>query len=98
MSLTKRCTRRCRRCTRRQGEFPAYVIWWVADGHIPDWHEAYERHEHHEHLHQHGATAFAFDFKHPFDAEGYPTQVDRPAAKAIAQSFTRESEPSQGEH
>jgi hypothetical protein len=64
--------------------FPAYVLWWVADDHVSDWHEAYARHEH---LHQHGATAVAFDFKHPFDAEGSPLQVDRLVAKSIAQSL-----------
>ena len=67
-----------------KGAFPPYVIWWVADDHIPDWHEAYQRHEH---LHQHGATAFAFDFKQPFDSEGNPVEVDRSAAKSISQAF-----------
>jgi hypothetical protein len=64
-----------------KGAWPAYTLWWVDDDHIPDWHEAYERHHH---LHQHGATAFAFDFKQPFDAAGQP--VDRILAKSIAQS------------
>jgi len=69
-----------------KASWPAYTLWWVADHHVPDWHEAYERHEH---LHQHGATAFAFDFKHPFDAAGQPIQVDRVLAKAMAQSFSQ---------
>lgn len=66
-----------------KAQFPAYVLWWVDDDHVPDWREAYERHEH---LHQHGATAFAFDFKHPFDAVGNPAQVDRVLAKSLAQN------------
>ena len=64
--------------------FPPYVIWWVNDEHVPDWGEAYARHEH---LHQHGATAFAFDFKHPFDAAGSPAQINRAAAKSLGASL-----------
>jgi hypothetical protein len=69
----------------RKESFPAYAIWWVDDDHIPDWIEAYQRHGH---LHKHGATAFAFDFKHPFDTVGNPVEVDRGAAKSIAQSLS----------
>ena len=64
--------------------WPTYALWWVDDDHIPDWHEAYERHHS---LNQHGATAFAFDFKQPFDAAGQPIQVDRMLAKSIGQSL-----------
>lgn len=67
-----------------KGAFPPYVLWWVADDYIPDWLEAYARLEH---LHEHGSTAYAFDFKQPFDAEGTAVQVDRVLAKSIGQSL-----------
>ena len=54
--------------------YPTYVAWWVADDHLPTWHEAAE---HLEHLHDHGPTAAAFSFKHPFDAQGAPTVLDQ---------------------
>ena len=42
--------------------WPPYVLWWVADDHRPDWHEAIARFEL---LHDRGPTADAFDFKSP---------------------------------
>ncbi|MBI5708623.1 MAG: DUF3291 domain-containing protein [Armatimonadetes bacterium] len=53
---------------------PTYVAWWVADGHTPDWNEAGDRIDH---LHENGSTAFAFDFKAPFDADGRPMEIDK---------------------
>lgn len=55
-------------------QWPAYVAWWVADDHIPDWVEAAERHEH---LHDHGSTPFAFDFKQPFDCNAQPVKLHK---------------------
>jgi hypothetical protein len=58
---------------RRRGEWfepsrwPTYVAWWVDDDTTPSWVDAAT---HLEHLHSNGPTAFAFDFHHPFDAEG----------------------------
>lgn len=49
--------------------WPVYVAWWVADDEAPSWEEAMARLDH---LHQHGATAQAFDFKSPFDFAGNP--------------------------
>ena len=54
--------------------WPTYVAWWVADDHTPSWVEACQRLEH---LNDHGSTAFAFDFKKPFDAQGQPTRVKK---------------------
>lgn len=59
-----------------KGEFPIYVAWWVADDHIPTWTEACERIDY---LHQNGASPHAFDFRHPFDAEGQPVKIRRKA-------------------
>src|SRR5579864_3632763 len=60
--------------------WPAYVAWWVADGHTPDWHEATVRLEH---LHDHGPTAFAFHFKQAFGSDGHPVELDRTRVKAL---------------
>lgn len=58
--------------------WPPYVLWWVAPDRTPLWAEGVERLEH---LNDHGPSAFAFDFKQPFDAHGQPTAVDRTALK-----------------
>jgi Domain of unknown function (DUF3291) len=52
--------------------------WWVPDDRTPDWHEAKARHEH---LLDHGATPYAFDFKHLFGPDGNPTAIDRARVK-----------------
>jgi hypothetical protein len=57
----------------RKAECPAYVAWWIADDHLPTWAEAVERHEH---LHDHGPTAFAFNFQNPYDARGNAVQLE----------------------
>jgi hypothetical protein len=64
-----------------KGEWPAYVAWWVADGHIPSWQEAASRLDR---LHASGPTDQAFDFKHPFDPHGNPTFIDRDAVRTNA--------------
>lgn len=61
-------------------QWPPYVLWWVDGSHMPQWRDAVVRHEH---LHDKGATAFAFDFKQPFDASGQPKKIDRERLKAI---------------
>ncbi len=68
-------------------QWPPYVAWWVDRDHVPDWAEAVERHEH---LHDHGASAFAFSFKHAFDAGGSPVKVDSQKIRAIAGSLPKE--------
>ena len=55
-------------------EWPTYVAWWVDDDHIPTRDEASQRLEH---IHDHGSTAYAFDFKQPFDEAGQPRELDR---------------------
>lgn len=58
--------------------WPPYALWWVEQDHIPTWTEAVARHEF---LHDHKASAFAFDFKTPFDEDGRPTTLDREAVR-----------------
>lgn len=67
----------------RKPEWPPYALWWVDADTVPDWTEAVARHAH---LHEHGPTARAFDFKHPFDASGRPADIDRDKVKALAGS------------
>ena len=57
-----------------EGEWPAFVAWWTPDDVTPTRTEGAKRLEH---LHDHGPTAFAFDFKAPFDADGNPLHMDR---------------------
>lgn len=54
--------------------WPTYAAWWVAEDHRPTWAEAIARLEH---LHDHGASAMAFDFRTPFDANGHATRLQR---------------------
>jgi len=61
-------------------EWPPYVAWWVAENEVPIWADAAERHEY---LHDHGPSAFAFNFKQPFDANGDETTIDRDRMKAL---------------
>lgn len=58
---------------------PTYVAWWVPADHQVDWKEGAERMDH---LHSHGSTAFAFDFRNPFDADGKPCALDAAAMQA----------------
>ncbi|MBC8280979.1 MAG: DUF3291 domain-containing protein [Chloroflexi bacterium] len=57
-----------------KGDWPAYVSWWIPDGETPIQAHGAERLEH---LHDNGSTAYAFDFKAPFDADGQPLTMDR---------------------
>ena len=61
-------------------EWPSQTMWWVGDDHTPDWFEATERHEY---LHDNGASAFAFDVRNPYDADGNPVKVDRTLIEQI---------------
>lgn len=58
---------------------PGYVAWWVAADHQVDWEEGADRLDH---LHEHGPTAFAFNFVKPFDAAGNPCPLDAIAMQA----------------
>lgn len=62
--------------------WPPYVLWWVAADHVPDWREAVARLEH---LHDHSASAQAFDWKTPFDAAGAPYRIDRESVRHRAE-------------
>ena len=59
-------------------QWPPYVLWWVDAGHIPQWSEGVARLER---LHDHGPSSFAFDFKHPYDEDGQPAEIDRTMLK-----------------
>ncbi len=58
--------------------WPRYLAWWIGDDELPTWEDAYARQER---LHAMGPTPEAFDFHHPFDADGQPTTVRRPPAR-----------------
>ena len=62
-------------------ELPTYVAWWVANDHRMNWQEAADRLDH---LHAQGSSAFAFNFKKPFDANGNSVQLDALAMQAQA--------------
>ena len=62
-------------------EFPTYVIWWVEDGKLPEWEEACTRLDH---LNDRGPSAYAFQFKTPFDADGHSLNLDREHVKKLA--------------
>jgi hypothetical protein len=61
--------------------WPPHVLWWVSEGHRPDWREAVARFEL---LHDRGPTRGAFTFKSPFDANGRPTIVDKEEVRKLA--------------
>ncbi|WP_413305556.1 DUF3291 domain-containing protein [Bacillus sp. 1P10SD] len=50
-----------------QEKQPTYVVWWVEKVKDVSWEEAFQRYNHYI---QHGATPFAFDYKHAFDESG----------------------------
>ncbi len=60
---------------------PPYVAWWVESEKAITFPEGYERMES---LFRNGSTAFAFDFRNPFDPEGKACVLDRAAMKAKA--------------
>jgi hypothetical protein len=61
-------------------EWPNYAAWWVADDHVPDWHEASERLEH---LHDHGPSPQAFDFRHAFGSDAGSIEVRRDVVRDL---------------
>ncbi len=58
---------------------PPYVAWWISDVEHVNWKQAAERLDH---LHTNGPTAFAFNFKSPFDANGSAVRLDNWAMQA----------------
>lgn len=64
----------------RKTEFPAYVVWWVADDQVPTFAEATARLER---LHERGPTPEAFTFSCPFDWDGTPTAIDHTLVNEI---------------
>jgi hypothetical protein len=58
-----------------QTEYPVYATWWTDEPKEPSWDESLKRIEH---LHDEGSSAYAFDFKTAFDADGQPVKLDRP--------------------
>ncbi|NDV88519.1 DUF3291 domain-containing protein [Aurantimonas aggregata] len=66
--------------------WPTYALWWVEEGHIPEWREGVDRLEH---LHDHGPSPHAFDFKRSFDPAGNPTTVDHDAVKRCREANER---------
>ncbi len=50
------------------------MAWWEPDDVTPTRTEGAKRLEH---LHDNGPTAYAFDFKGPFDADGNPLRMDQ---------------------
>lgn len=55
-------------------QWPPLVMWWHQSDDVPRWADGVTRLEH---LHDHGPTPQAFDFKHPFDAAGRATKLDK---------------------
>nr|WP_106779478.1 DUF3291 domain-containing protein [Lysinibacillus timonensis] len=47
----------------------SYVVWWTEKVRDVSWKEAFNRYNYYI---EHGATSFAFDFKHAFDEKGEP--------------------------
>ena len=47
--------------------WPAYVVWWVSDDHVPTWEEAWGRLEH---LNGNGPSPYAFDYSQTIDDDG----------------------------
>jgi hypothetical protein len=56
-----------------EGDYPAYVAWWIADDESPI---QADRAERLEHLQDNGSTAYAFDFKSPLDSDSQPLSMD----------------------
>lgn len=61
--------------------WPPLVLFWVEAGQRPDWAEGVARLEA---LADKGASAHAFTFKQPFDAQGAPYRIHRDRVKRIA--------------
>jgi hypothetical protein len=59
--------------------WPTYVAWWIGDDEKPTWDDAATRLDR---LHRDGPGPEAFDFHHPFDAEGQPMPRPAPAERS----------------
>ena len=66
------------------GDWASHVLWWVDDDHTPTWQEACD---HYDYKHDHGVSPHAFDFRHPFNADGQPVQLDRELIKSLAAHY-----------
>ena len=62
-------------------KWPPYVLWWIKVGENPTWADGVARHEH---LHDHGPSAFAFNFKTAFDSSGKILAIDLARARQVA--------------
>lgn len=58
----------------KKHDWPSHCAWWVEQDSLPAWTEAVTRYEH---LHDHGATAYSFDFRTAFAPDGSPTRIRR---------------------
>lgn len=69
-----------------EADVPEQVAWWIEPDETVTWHEAAARMDH---LHRQGASAYAFNMKSPFDADGNPCKlrVDVVRANATALSL-----------
>ncbi|QDG79237.1 DUF3291 domain-containing protein [Labrenzia sp. PHM005] len=65
----------------KANHIPEYVLWWVSDGHRPDWSEAVARFEN---LIAAGPNAQAFSFKQAFAPNGQRIKPDTARIKALA--------------
>ena len=54
--------------------WPAYVVWWVSDDHVPTWEEAWERLEY---LNDNGLSPYAFDYSQTIDDDAQAVQLRR---------------------
>ncbi|MGL4319652.1 MAG: DUF3291 domain-containing protein [Paracoccaceae bacterium] len=68
--------------------WPPLVLWWHQDLGFPTWSDGVQRHEH---LHDHGPTAFAFNFKTPFDVNGGGIKIDRQRIKTQINRQTQDT-------
>ena len=66
-------------------EAPSHVAWWIDEGHVPTWADAATCYAE---LAAVGASARAFDFRSPFDADGRASAIDREAVRGYAPSPT----------
>ena len=61
--------------------WPVTVLWWIDAGRVPEWKDGVEKLEQ---LDDRGASASAFSFKEPYDADGRPATIDRQLVRRLA--------------
>lgn len=64
----------------QEPRWPPLALWWHEGVAFPTWAEGVKRQEY---LHDHGASAYAFTFKHPFDPSGNPVKIDTPRVREL---------------